>query len=244
MPTLPIPTWLRTTPVLKPLSTLPVHASGLSRLRKSLLVCGISSSIWYVATDAIASWRDPDYSYTDQTFSELLAAGAPSRSFMVAANGIPYGVMVNALAAGVWMSAEGKTRQQLAAASLAGYGVSGTLTGVALNMDRRSVIAAGNDSLRNRFHGPGTMVMSGFVLATIFVAANLFGRKFRNYSYATAAVLVVFGIWTSSQIRQMEAGEVTPWMGLKERVNIYATMLWIVVLSIELLLADRQLRAS
>jgi hypothetical protein len=35
----------------------------------------------------------------------------------------------------------------------------------------------------------------------------------------------------------MEANEPTPWIGLKERVNFYAAMLWIAALAIALLRA-------
>ncbi len=34
---------------------------------KVLLLCGILSSLLYVATDVLASWRYESYSYTDQT---------------------------------------------------------------------------------------------------------------------------------------------------------------------------------
>jgi len=49
---------------------------------KLWLICGILPSLLYVATDVMASWRYEGYSYTDQTYSELLATGAPTRSLM------------------------------------------------------------------------------------------------------------------------------------------------------------------
>jgi hypothetical protein len=207
-------------------------------LRTILLGSGVVSLVWYVATDALASWWDKEYSYTDQTFSELLAAGAPTRTLMVALNGIPYGLLVAAFAAGIWASASGTRRRRITGAMLAGYAATGTLTGVFLQMDRREVIASGEATLRNTFHGPGTMVMSLFLLVAMVAAATLLGRKFKYYTYATVVTLVVFGVLTSLQIGQMEANEPTPWMGLKERVNIYATMVWISVLAIGLLSAD------
>ena len=44
-------------------------------VRKILLGCGIVSSVLYVASDILISWWDPNYSYRDQSFSELLAPG-------------------------------------------------------------------------------------------------------------------------------------------------------------------------
>ena len=50
--------------------------------RKLWLICGILPSLPYVATDVMASWRYKGYSYTDQTYSELLATGVPTRSIL------------------------------------------------------------------------------------------------------------------------------------------------------------------
>jgi hypothetical protein len=49
----------------------------------------------------------------------------------------------------------------------------------------------------------------------------------------------VFGVLTSLQVGQMEANQPTPWMGVEERINIYATMLWVAVLAIGLLRAQK-----
>jgi hypothetical protein len=46
--------------------------------RKVLLVCGILSSLLYVATDILGAMRFEGYSYTSQSISELMAVGAPS----------------------------------------------------------------------------------------------------------------------------------------------------------------------
>jgi hypothetical protein len=41
------------------------------------------------------------------------------------------------------------------------------------------------------------------------------------------------------QVGLMETNQPTPLMGLKERINIYATMLWVAVLAIGLLRAQK-----
>jgi hypothetical protein len=60
-------------------------------LRKILLGCGIASSVLYVASDILISWWDPNYSYRDQSFSELLAPGSPTRPLVLVLLAIPYG---------------------------------------------------------------------------------------------------------------------------------------------------------
>jgi hypothetical protein len=79
------------------------------------------------------------------------------------------------------------------------------------------------------------MVMSLFILLAMGFGASLLGKRLRYYSYATMAILVVFGVLASLQAGQMQANEPTPLMGIEERVNIYATMLWVAVLAIGLL---------
>jgi hypothetical protein len=48
-------------------------------LRKTLLVCGILSSMLYVAMTVVVGMQWEGYSSTSQTISELSAIGAPTR---------------------------------------------------------------------------------------------------------------------------------------------------------------------
>jgi hypothetical protein len=54
--------------------------------------------------------------------------------------------------------------------------------------------------------------------------------RFRLYSFATVATVIVFGAWAGILARPMPGP--TSWLGLAERVNIYATMLWVAVLAV------------
>jgi hypothetical protein len=63
-----------------------------------LLVCGIASSVLYVAVDVLGSLRYPGYRYTEQQFSELTAQGSPVRPLMIALSVIPYTLLVAAFA--------------------------------------------------------------------------------------------------------------------------------------------------
>ena len=66
-------------------------------VRKILLGCGIASSVLYIASDMLVSWWDPNYSYRDQSFSELLAPGSLTRPIMLVLNGVTYGVLATAV---------------------------------------------------------------------------------------------------------------------------------------------------
>jgi hypothetical protein len=201
-------------------------------VRKILLGCGVVSSVLYIAVDVLGSLRYPGYSYADQEFSELTAQGSPVRSLMIALNEIPYTLLVAAFAGGLWTSAEPKRAGRITGAMLIGYALSGMVTGVFFPMKRREALAAGEGTLRNAMHPVGTIVMSLFIVLAMSYGARLLGRRFLYYSYGTIAILIVFGVLTSLQVGRMEANEPTPWMGVEERINIYATMLWVAALAI------------
>ena len=106
-------------------------------------------------------------------------------------------------------------------------------------MPTREVAAAGEGTLRNTMHLPGTIVMSlSLVLAMVF-GSTLLGKRFRYYSYRTTFTVLVFGVLAGRQAPQIAANQPTPWGGISERMNIYPTMLWIAVLAIGLLRAQK-----
>jgi hypothetical protein len=206
--------------------------------RKILLTCGIVSSAWYLITDVIGTLRYPGYRYTEQQFSELTATGSPVRPFMIALNEFPYNVLVAAFAGGVWTSATPNRAGRITGAMLLGYALTGMLTGVIFPMNTRESLAAGEGGLRNAMHPVGTIVMSLFIVLAMAFGSTLLGRRFRYYTYATIVMLVVFGVLASLQVDRMVENEPTPWAGTEERINIYATMLWVAVLAMGLLRAQ------
>jgi hypothetical protein len=208
-------------------------------VRKILLICGVVSSVLYVVGDVLGTLRYPGYSYADQEFSELTAQGSPVRPLMVALNGIPYTLLVTAFGVGVWTSAGSKRAGRITGAMLVGYALTGMVTGIIFPMKPREALAAGEGTLRNAMHPPGTIVMSLFIVLAMVFGSALLGKRFRYYTYATIATLVVFGVLASLQAGRMVANQPTPWMGIEERINIYATMLWVAVLAIGLLRAQK-----
>ena len=208
-------------------------------VRKILLGCGIASSALYVASDILISWWDPNYSYRDQSFSELLAPGSPTRPLVLVVLAIPYGVLVTAFGVGVWQAASGRRTGRITGALLVGYAVTGAVTGVFLSAATREVLEAGKETWRNNLHIPGTALSVLCVLLAIGFGSTLLGRRFRYYSYATILAMLVFGVLAGAQASRIEANQPTPWLGIVERVNIYAIMLWVAVLAIGLLRAQK-----
>jgi hypothetical protein len=196
------------------------------RYLTALLLGGVVSSVLYVVgIDVIAPLRFPEYhNYADQMVSELFAAGAPTRTLMVWLM-IPYNVLVLGLALAVWKSAGHSRAARLTAAAIAAYGVASTSGLLFFHMDVRGTVA----SQRDASHIVATIVMSILIVAMMACGALARGRRFRFYSLATIATVVVFGAWAGFLAGPMP--QPTPWLGAAERVNIYATMLWVAVLA-------------
>lgn len=209
----------------------------LSRLRhpldqqRGLLGCGVVSSVLYlVSIDVIAALRHPDYHrYADQMVSELMAVNAPTRPLLVSLF-VPYNLMVFAFSIGVWKAAGKRKMLRFTAMAIAGYGIVSSAGLLLTPMDLRGTV----DSHRDTPHIFSTIVMSVFIIAAMAFGAQTGTRLFRAYTHLTIGVVLVFGAIAGYLARPMP--EPTPWVGLAERVNIYATMIWFALfaLSVEL----------
>lgn len=195
-------------------------------LRRFLLACGILSSLLYVATVVAAGLRWEDYSAASQTVSELFAIGAPTSGFVVPLF-VLYALLVYAFGAGVWLSAGRSRALRAAAALIIGKEVLGLIVTLFFPMHLRGP----GSTLTDQMHAILTLIGVVCMLAAIGFAAAAFGRRFRVYSVATIVLLVAFGIVAGLYGARLEANLPTPWMGVAERVNIFAYMLWVVMLA-------------
>jgi uncharacterized protein DUF998 len=207
-------------------------------LRKILLGCGIVSSALYVATDILAARRFPGYRYTEYSISEQIAEAAPTRRLWVAMT-IPSGLLVAAMGAGVWASAPGRKRRAARAtgAALIGYAASSVAGGLLfpLPAPRGMPSPEPQGAQRARQHVLVTAVINVFFLLSMGFGATLLGKRFRYYTYGTMATLSGFGALAGSYIPRLAADRPTPGLGIVERINVYASMLWLAALPAGLL---------
>jgi len=203
-----------------------------------LLAAGVVSSVLYVAgIDLVAAIAYPDYhGYSSQMVSELMAVGAPTRALLICLF-IPYNLLVLAFALGVWQSARGRKAVRLTALAILAYGLVSSAGLLLTPMDLRGTV----DSDRDGLHIAATFVMSVLIVAMIWFGSQAQGGRFRLYSLTTIAVVMVFGALAGYLSGPMP--DPTPGLGLAERVNIYATMLWVAVFAISLL-PDEEIRAG
>jgi hypothetical protein len=210
-----------------------VRASGAARFRPTyvyvLLASGIASSLLYVVMDIVCALRYEGYAYRAQTISELSAVGAPTRNLWVAMS-VPYALLVLAFAIGVIASAKERRSLRAAGALLAIFGILALVAWPFAPMHQRDVLAAGGGTAADTMHLVLSAVDVALVLMIIVLAAYAIGGRFRAYSIATIAALLVFGALTGTEAPRVADNLSTPWVGVTERVSVFAFLLWFAIL--------------
>src|SRR5688572_24411162 len=92
--------------------------------RRALLMCGVLSSMLYVAMNIVVPMQWPDYNWTSQAVSELSAIGGPTRSLWVPL-AVAYGLLVIAFGFGVRSGGTRNNSMRLAGLVLIIYGLIG-----------------------------------------------------------------------------------------------------------------------
>lgn len=195
-------------------------------MRKVLLACGILSSVLYVGRDLAAYFSYPGYNFANQVISELSAIDLPSRGVDIAM-GRAYSILLFLFSAGIWIAAGREQKLRVVAALLA----AGTIFGAFWPpMHMRGAPMSLTDTL----HIAWTAIWFALTVVAMGFAAVSLGKTFLYYTIATVAVILTFGALTGVQGAQLAANLPTPGIGIYERVNIGAYLLWIAVLAIYL----------
>jgi hypothetical protein len=198
--------------------------------RKLFLSCGILSSLLYAAMIVFVPMAWEGYSSASQTVSELSAIGAPSRPLWVAL-GIAYDLLLVAFGLGVWKSAGEKRALRVAGGLLVATGV------ISLAWPPMHLRGEGF-TLTDTMHIVFTAAWGLLMLAAIGFAATALGKRFRLYSVATVLIMLAFVALTSLDAPRIPQNLPTPWIGVWERINIAAYLLWVAVLAVALLRAQ------
>jgi hypothetical protein len=205
--------------------------------RRFLLLCGALSSIVYVAIDVLAAIFHGDYhSFTSQAISELMASGAPTERLVDPIFLFVYGPLLIAFGVGVWRSPGPRRLMHVTGGLMIGSAVLGFTGPTLFEMNVRQ---SGGDPRADLLHIAVTGALSLIILLFIGSGAFIRGRWFRIYSFATIAIMLVFGALTGLASRPMATGGPTPWMGVYERTLLGAYLLWVAVLGLSLLRAPQ-----
>lgn len=201
------------------------HAVGM----RLLLACGIAASLLYVVTDVIGAMSYPGYRYTAQAISEMSAIGAPTAE-LLAPFYTTFSVLFVAFAAGVWFAAGTRRSLRWSAGfmiALAALGIGWAL----FPMNARGAERTFTDTMHLVLSAASVLLLT----SAMTCAAAAFGRTFRIYSALSITTMLVFGYLTTLDVPRVDAGLPTPYLGINERLSMAAWLLWIAVLSIELL---------
>ena len=204
--------------------------------RKYLLFCGIAASLLYIAMNIFIPFLDKEYNWVTQTVSELSAVDAPTRRLWFVL-GIAYTLLIAAFGWGIFKSAGRKRSLRIIGVLLIINGLMGLTWSP---MHQREVLAAGGGTFTDKWH----LVMATITVLLMFLSigfgAAAFGKRFQFYSIATILVFIVFGILTFAEAPNVDKNLPTPYIGVWERINIAAFMLWLIVFSINLLRLEKK----
>ena len=203
---------------------------------RALLACGVIATALYIAMDTIAALSYDGYSYRSQTISELSAVGAPTRTLWTVL-GVPYALLMIAFGAGVVIAARGRPALRVIAPLITAIGVLALVAWPFAPMHNREVLAAGGGTVSDTLH----LVLSGadgvLTMLILIVAAvtTTFARRFRVYSLATLAIVLAMAPYNAIGGARLADNEPTPWLGIVERVMVFAPMVWFAVLAVILI---------
>jgi len=171
------------------------------------------------------------YNWMTQTVSELSAIDAPTRPLWFPL-GIAYTLLIAAFGWGVLQSAEGNRMLRITGILMILHGVLGLTWSP---MHQREVLAAGGGTFTDTWHIVMSVVTVLLMFLSIGFGAAAVGKRFRVYSITTILVFIVFGVLTFFEAPGIDKNLPTPFIGLWERINIAAFMVWLLVFAMILL---------
>jgi hypothetical protein len=204
--------------------------------RKFLVFCGVLASLLYIAMNIFIPPLYEGYNWVTQTVSELSAVGAPTRPLWFVL-GIIYTLLVAAFGWGVFRSAGEKRSLRIVGILMFLHGVLGLTWSP---MHQREVLAAGGGTFTDTWHLVMATVTVLLMFLSIGFGAAAFGKAFRFYSIATIIVFIVFGVLTFVEAPNVDKNLSTPYIGLWERINIAAFMVWMLAFSAILLRLEKK----
>ena len=195
--------------------------------RKILLTCGILSSLLYIGINILIPPLFEGYSLASQTVSELSAINAPTRSLWVLFAAV-YILLFGAFGLGVKMSAPGNRKLHITGTLIIVY--------VIINFYWPPMHLRGNKpTLTDTLHITWAMMTLLLMMLIMGFGAAALNKRFRLYTVFTFVLFLLFGMLIGFEAPNIPKNLPTPRIGIWERINIGAFMLWIIFFAIALL---------
>ncbi|MBU7014346.1 MAG: DUF998 domain-containing protein [Theionarchaea archaeon] len=206
-----------------------------ARILRFFLVCGILSSLLYVSTDILAGMLWEGYDFASQSASELSALGASTRPFVLPLE-LTADVLLIAFALGVWVSAGRNRALRVTGGLLAANAVTALVAVAFFPVHPGEAMTASANTMNVVLMGLSVL----FLLVAMGFGAAACQNWFRFYSIGTFLVFLVEDILATMGAPRAIRGQSGPLVGIQERTMIYGCLLWIVVLAIVLLRAEKK----
>ncbi len=198
-------------------------------MKKLLMLCGVFAAIIYAGTVLLGGWLRPGYSHISMAISELVADGAPNRSFLSSLF-LLYNVLLSMFGIGLLLKANNHSRGRI-------VGISGSLAlllvGIA-GILMELVFAQEPGGTATTFAGTMHFVMAGVASLGTMVGLLMLGLWFRNFpglkgyvAYSLTSVSIIFVSGGSSAVAMANH---SPLFGLLERITIFTFTLWMFVI--------------
>jgi hypothetical protein len=195
-------------------------------MKKYLLTCGMLSSLFYIAMNALIPLLFDGYSFRSHTVSELSAIGAPTRQLWVWLAFV-YMLLFAAFGFGVLKASIENRRLRTLAIIIIVYCV--------WNFYWPPMHQRGSEtSLTDTLHIVWASVTVILMMLMMGFGAAALGTNFRVYTIVTMILLMGFGFMTSLDAPKIPLNLPTPLLGIWERILIGLFMLWVIVLAITL----------
>lgn len=202
-------------------------------MAKIFLICGILSSLLYAAINIFVPMEFEGYNVASQTVSELSAINAPTRSLWVFL-ALIYILLFAAFGLGIRRPAGSNRQLRIVSGLIIVY--------VIINVYWPPMHLRGNEpTFTDTLHIVWAMITLVLMMLIMGFGAAALGRSFRLYTIASFVVFLVFGILIGTEAPGIPKNLPTPRIGIWERINIGAFMLWVIVFAIVLL---RRLKLS
>lgn len=201
---------------------------------------GVIAPLIYAGTVILGAWIRPDYHHATHAISELTAVGAPNKMLLDSLFSL-YNILLMGFAFGLFRGFQrfanqhwtGKTGSSL----IFVVGLIGLLTNLFFPMDARNEPATVTGIIHLVLAG---VLSLGTILSTLFLGLGLIKVPYRKglgiYSLITCGVIVLSG-----GIAAAAAANLSPIMGIAQRVTIGAFMQWLFILAIAQLLMLRKI---
>lgn len=198
-------------------------------MKRILMLCGVAAAIVYIGTVILGGLLRPGYSHISMAISELVADGAPNRTFLSSLF-LMYNVLLTLFGVGLFLQArersDGRISGTIGSLALVAVGLAGVLMEVAFPQEPGGTATT--------FAGTMHFVMAGVASLGTMLAILMLAFWFKQVPelkrYVTYSVISVAVIFVSGGSSAVAMANHSPMFGIIERITILTFTLWVFVM--------------